>query len=83
MQSFRGFIASISDFFGIDRLLLGQERGDRLDGRDEIDNEILFHRRLRGSIVILSRASSMHARAGSPFTRTAQLPHWPDPQQYR
>jgi len=35
----------------------------------------------RGSMVIPSLASSMHARTGSPFTLTAQLPHWPDPQQ--
>ena len=30
-----------------------------------------------------SCASSMQASTGSPFTRTAQLPHCPEPQQYR
>ena len=37
--------------------------------------------RLSGSMVIPSFASSMQASVGSPFTRTAQLPHCPDPQQ--
>ena len=39
--------------------------------------------RFSGVIVMPSVASFMHASTGSPSTRTAQLPHCPDPQQYR
>ena len=42
-----------------------------------------FTARLIGSMVLWSFASSMQARTGSPFTRTAQDPHWPEAQEYR
>ena len=44
MQSRRGLIASMSCFFGRRDLLFRQERGDLLQFRQEIDNEVLFHR---------------------------------------
>ena len=81
MQSLSGFIASISVFFGSTVSFFGtseaicSRRGTRSVTRS------FFTSRFRGSIVIPSRASSMQASTGSPFTRTAQDPHWPDEQE--
>ena len=41
----------------------------------------LSSRELIGSMALLSSASSMQASTGSPFTRTAQEPHWPEAQE--
>src|SRR5512136_404742 len=82
IQVLSGLIASISDFVGIFeesddfREVMVSSVGTRSTTRS------FFTDKFRGSIVMLSWASSMQASTGSPFTRTAQLPHCPDPQLY-
>ncbi len=81
MQVRRGLIASMSSFFGRGVSFFG--RNDAISssfGKMSVTRSF-FTGRLSGSMVLLSVASCMQASTGSPFTRTAQLPHWPEAQE--
>ncbi len=81
MQSRSGLIASISSRAGSPASGAGQIRAIfAMTGLISTARSFTTGRS-SGSTVIPSRASSMQARPGVPSTRTAQLPHCPDPQQ--
>src|SRR5208337_3981731 len=85
MQSRSGLISSICAFVGSCMASPCAGTSDAIVaifGRRSTTRSFLIGR-FSGAIVMSSVASFMHASTGSPSTRTAQLPHCPDPQQYR
>jgi len=74
-------MASISCFFGSVVSFFGRNEAISSSFGRRSTTRSFFTERLIGSMVLWFRASSMQASTGSPFTRTAQLPHWPEAQE--
>ena len=81
MQSRRGLILSMSDFFGGMISFFGRNDAICSSLGRRSDTRSFFTGRLSGPMVLQSVASCMQASTGSPFTRTAQDPHWPEAQE--